>query len=156
MLPYTRGLNSGRGRDRLNVLASSFFLCFVWCFVWRFGRGGLFERQRGLQVGCRAAAFHAIRIEAARNLSAPFRFYGQVALRGSGNSTLSSRPSGLNQGRVTKTTNFSGFAIYGAAMLAGFYHRSVLRCGRLAERKSGVARILAVESRCGKKWLKLS
>jgi hypothetical protein len=28
-------------------------------------------------------------------------------------------------------------------MLTGFYHRSVLRCGCLAERKSGVAHILS-------------
>jgi hypothetical protein len=48
----------------------------------------------------------------------------------------------MAQGRITKTTNFSGFAINGAALLAGFYHRSVLRCGCLAERNSGVAGIL--------------
>jgi hypothetical protein len=30
-------------------------------------------------------------------------------------------------------------------MLAGFYHRSVLRCGCLAERKSGVGVILTAE-----------
>jgi hypothetical protein len=32
-------------------------------------------------------------------------------------------------------------------MLTGFYHRSVLRCGRLAERKSGVVHILPAERR---------
>ena len=30
-------------------------------------------------------------------------------------------------------------------MLTSFYHRSVLRCGRLAERKSGVENILPAE-----------
>jgi hypothetical protein len=32
-------------------------------------------------------------------------------------------------------------------MLTGFYHRSVLRCGRLAERKSGVTDILSATHR---------
>jgi hypothetical protein len=41
-------------------------------------------------------------------------------------------------------------------MLTGFYHRSVLRCGRLAERKSGVANILSVESRHEKIYIDLS
>jgi hypothetical protein len=48
----------------------------------------------------------------------------------------------LAQGRVTKATNINGVAIHGAAMLAGFYHRSVLRCGCLAERDPGVEGIL--------------
>jgi hypothetical protein len=49
----------------------------------------------------------------------------------------------MAQGRIAKATNFSGFAVNGAAMLAGFYHRSVLRCGFLAERNPGVEAILA-------------
>jgi len=48
----------------------------------------------------------------------------------------------MAQGRITRTTNINGFAVNGAAMLAGFYHRSVLRCGCLAERNPGVAGIL--------------
>jgi len=33
-----------------------------------------------------------------------------------------------------KNNKYQRFAVNGAAMLAGFYHRSVLRCGFLAER----------------------
>jgi hypothetical protein len=56
----------------------------------------------------------------------------------------------LAQGRVTKATNINGFAIYGAAMLAGFYHRSVLRCGCLAERDPGVEGILTGAGEIGR------
>jgi hypothetical protein len=62
----------------------------------------------------------------------------------------------VTQGRVTKTTNFSGFAVNGAAMLAGFYHRSVLRCGCLAERNPGVEGILAGARTMEKKSFELS
>jgi len=62
----------------------------------------------------------------------------------------------MAQGRITKTTNFSGFAINGAALLAGFYHRSVLRCGCLAERNSGVAGILTAVRVTEKKSCELS
>jgi hypothetical protein len=57
----------------------------------------------------------------------------------------------MAQGRITKTTNLSRFAVNGAAMLAGFYHRSVLRCGCLAERNSGVAGILTAARAAKKK-----
>src|ERR1700680_2672341 len=60
------------------------------------------------------------------------------------------------QGRVTKTANFSRCAVNGAAMLAGFYHRSVLRCGCLAERNPGVEGILAAKQATGKKSFKSS
>jgi hypothetical protein len=56
----------------------------------------------------------------------------------------------MAQGRVTRTTEFSGIAVNGAAMLTGFYHRSVLRCGCLAERKSGVEGILTATRRAEK------
>jgi hypothetical protein len=46
------------------------------------------------------------------------------------------------QGGVAETANIRRIAVDGAALLTGFYHRSVLRCGCLAERKSGVADIL--------------
>jgi hypothetical protein len=62
----------------------------------------------------------------------------------------------VTQGRVTKTTNFSGFAVNGAAMLAGFYHRSVLRCGCLAERNPGVECILTGARTMEKKSFELS
>jgi hypothetical protein len=62
----------------------------------------------------------------------------------------------MTQGRITKTTNFSGFAVNGAAMLAGFYHRSVLRCGCLAERNPGVKCILAGARTMEKKSFELS
>jgi hypothetical protein len=60
------------------------------------------------------------------------------------------------QGRVTKTTNFSGFAVNGTAMLAGFYHRSVLRCGCLAERDPGVECILTGARAMERKSFELS
>jgi hypothetical protein len=41
-------------------------------------------------------------------------------------------------------------------MLAGFYHRSVLRCGRLAERDSGVKAILAAVRAVEKKSFEMS
>src|SRR5271169_1174415 len=41
-------------------------------------------------------------------------------------------------------------------MLTSFYHRSVLRCGRLAERKSGVADILSATRRREKFCVDLS
>jgi hypothetical protein len=41
-------------------------------------------------------------------------------------------------------------------MLTGFYHRSVLRCGRLAERKSGVEGILSATRRREKVCVDLS
>jgi hypothetical protein len=41
-------------------------------------------------------------------------------------------------------------------MLTGFYHRSVLRCGCLAERKSGVTGILSATRRCEKICIDLS
>jgi hypothetical protein len=41
-------------------------------------------------------------------------------------------------------------------MLTSFYHRSVLRCGRLAERKSGVADILSAARRPEKIYSDLS
>jgi hypothetical protein len=41
-------------------------------------------------------------------------------------------------------------------MLTGFYHRSVLRCGRLAERKSGVTNILPAELRQNKNCIDVS
>jgi hypothetical protein len=44
---------------------------------------------------------------------------------------------------VTKAANIRRIAVDGATLLTGFYHRSVLRCGCLAERKSGVADILS-------------
>jgi hypothetical protein len=62
----------------------------------------------------------------------------------------------MTQGRITKTTNFNRFAVNGAAMLAGFYHRSVLRCGCLAERNPGVEGILTGVREMGNKSLELS
>jgi hypothetical protein len=62
----------------------------------------------------------------------------------------------MNQRRITKTTNIGGFAVNGAAMLAGFYHRSVLRCGFLAERNPGVEGILTAAQRTEKKSFELS
>jgi hypothetical protein len=62
----------------------------------------------------------------------------------------------MAQGCITKTTKINGFAVNGAAMLAGFYHRSVLRCGCLAERNPGVEGILTGLRVMGKKSYRLS
>jgi hypothetical protein len=98
----------------------------------------------------------AVGMKAIRHLAPPFRLDRQVALCGSDDTTRNPRPPGMAQGRVTKTTNFSRFAVNGAAMLAGFYHRSVLRCGRLAERNSGVNGILAAVRAVEKKSFDVS
>ena len=86
----------------------------------------------------------------------PCRFPGQVALGGSGHTTSRRVPTGPAQGRITNRTDFSGIAVDGAAMLAGFYHRSVLRCGCLAERKSGVRGILSEVRQSEQKCCELS
>jgi hypothetical protein len=51
--------------------------------------------------------------------------------------------SEVAQRGVAKAANIRRIAVDGATLLTGFYHRSVLRCGCLAERKSGVADILS-------------
>ncbi len=84
-----------------------------------------------------------IGMETCGNLAPPFRFDGKVAIARRGHTSRSNFPRDSSQERVTKKANFSRFAVDGAAMLAGFYHRSVLRCGCLAERKSGVRDILS-------------
>ncbi len=93
--------------------------------------------QRGLRIGGRATvAPSAIGMEPVGHFAPPLRLNGQIALCGSADTTRNTRPPKMTEGRVTKTTNFSRFAVNGAALLAGFYHRSVLRCGCLAERNS--------------------
>jgi hypothetical protein len=87
-------------------------------------------------------ATDSIRVKAVGYFAPPLRFHGEVTLRGSDHTTGNPGSAGTTQGRITKTTNFNRFAVNGAAMLAGFYHRSVLRCGCLAERNSGVGYIL--------------
>ena len=107
-------------------------------------RIGLFDRglrislkwQLGLQVSRHATVADSIRMKPVGNLAPPLRLHGEIALRGSDDTTRNASPPGVAQGSVTKTANFSRFAVDGAAMLAGFYHRSVLRCGFLAERNS--------------------
>jgi hypothetical protein len=89
-------------------------------------------------------------------LAPPLRFYGEVALRGNDHPTQCAGPPGMDQRRITRTTNISGFAVNGAAMLAGFYHRSVLRCGCLAERNPGVEGMLTAAQRTKKKSFELS
>jgi hypothetical protein len=95
-------------------------------------------------------------MEPVGHLAAPLRLNGQIALYGSDDTTRNTRPPEMAQGRVTKTTNFSRFAVNGAALLAGFYHRSVLRCGRLAERNPGVEDILTAPRAAKKKSFELS
>jgi hypothetical protein len=84
----------------------------------------------------------SIRAQPVRHLAPPLRFHPGIAFCGSDYATCHPCPDGLAQRCVTKTTKINGFAIHGAAMLAGFYHRSVLRCGCLAERNPGVEGIL--------------
>jgi hypothetical protein len=105
-----------------------------------------FEGQVRLQIGVLAATSAcAIILKSAGNLAPPFRLNGQVSLSGSGDSARNGRASESAQGGVAETAKIGRIAVDGAALLTGFYHRSVLRCGCLAERKSGVAAILSVE-----------
>lgn len=121
------------------------------------GNGHLFERQRGLQVhGRDAVPPDTIVLESAGHFAPPFRFEGQVALGVRRHTTSRRVPSGSAQGRITNRANFGGIAVHGAALPAGFYHRSVLRCGCLAERKSGVTCILTAVRRRGQKCFELS
>src|SRR6267378_1110483 len=84
-------------------------------------------------------------------LAPPLRFHCELTLRGNDHSTQCAGPPGMDQRRITRTTNISGFAVNGAAMLAGFYHRSVLRCGFLAEQDPGGEWMLAGAQRTKKK-----
>jgi hypothetical protein len=100
-----------------------------------------------LEIGRRAAAPGAIVMEAAGNFTAPFRLDSQISFDRSGGPARGVRARRLAKRGVAKAAHFGGVAIHGATLLTGFYHRSVLRCGRLAERKSGVADILSVPHR---------
>jgi hypothetical protein len=114
------------------------------------------EGQSRLQIGGRTAAAGAIILKPVGNLTPPFRPDGQVSFGRSGNSARNRRaPEGAQWG-VAKKANAGRIAINGAAMLTSFYHRSVLRCGRLAERKSGVADILSAARRREKICVDLS
>ncbi len=102
------------------------------------------EGQSRLQIGGRTAApAGAIILKPAGNLTPPFRLDGQVSFGRGGNSARNRRASGGAQGSVAETADICRIAVNGAAMLTSFYHRSVLRCGCLAERKSGVRDILS-------------
>jgi hypothetical protein len=92
----------------------------------------------------------------AGNFTPPIRLDGQVSFGMSGNSARNRRPSEGAQRGVAGAAIFGLVAVNGAAMLTGFYHRSVLRCGRLAERKSGVGNILSAERRREKFCIGLS
>ncbi len=112
------------------------------------GRIGV-EWQSRLQFGGHpTAAAGAIILKSGRDFTAPFRLDGQVSFCGSDNSARNRRAPEDAQRGVAKTANIGRIAIHGAAMLTGFYHRSVLRCGCLAERKSGVVHILPAERAC--------
>ena len=97
--------------------------------------------------GRTAAATGSIILKPAGNFTPPFRLDGQVSFGGSENSAGNRRSSEAAQRGVTGTADIGRVAVHGAAMLTSFYHRSVLRCGRLAERKSGVADILSAQRR---------
>jgi len=97
-----------------------------------------------LQFGsCASASAGAKIVKPAGNLAPPFRLNSQVAFNRGDSPARNGRMSEVAQRGVTKAANIRRIAVDGAALLTGFYHRSVLRCGRLAERKSGVADILS-------------
>jgi hypothetical protein len=133
------------GRRALRKLGSSVSIR-VSIRIWALDRRDriMFERQGRLEIGSRGTvAADTVGTEAAGYLATPFRFDGQVIPRGSGDTARHGRAPRRIKRSVTKTADLRRFAIHGAAMQAGFYHRSVLRCGCLAERKSGVGNILA-------------
>jgi hypothetical protein len=102
-----------------------------------------------LQIRSLAAmAAGTIFLKPAGNLAAPFGLDGKVSFRLSGNPARERRSSEAAQGGVAETTHIRRIAVHGATVLTGFYHRSVLRCGRLAERKSGVEDILSAGRHC--------
>jgi len=109
----------------------------------RFG----FKWQRRLQIAGGAAPSGTEILEATRYFAPPFGFDGQVSFGVSDDVARNAPSSALTQGGVAETTEDRRLAVYGATMLAGLCHRSVLRCGRLAERNSGVPHILAVRAR---------
>ena len=106
--------------------------------------------------GGATAAAGAIILKPAGDLTPPFRLDGQVSFGRSGNSARKRRASRGAQRGVAEAANIGRIAVNGAAMLTSFYHRSVLRCGCLAERKSGVPNILSAERRHEKIRIDLS
>ena len=111
----------------------------------------------GLQIGSRASSPAGAKIlKLAGDLAPPFRLDGHVFLSGGGHAARSRRTSGATQRGVTETANIGRIAVNGAAILTSFYHRSVLRCGCLAERKSGVEDILTAAGAAEEKWFGLS
>ena len=121
------------------------------------GPGFSLEWQCGLQASDNATvAADSIRLESVGHLAPPLWVHRKVALRGSDVTTQNPDPPRKAKGCVTKTTDFSRFAVYGAAMLAGLYHRSVLRCGCLAERNPGVEGILPAVRAAEKKRFAMS
>jgi hypothetical protein len=100
-----------------------------------------------LQLGGQTIAARAILANFIRDFAAPIGLNGQITFRLSGNLAGCGQPSATTQWGVTETADIVRFAVYSAARLTGFYHGSVLRCGLLAERKSGVMTILPVNPR---------
>jgi hypothetical protein len=104
----------------------------------------MFEWQCRLEIGRRGTVpADAVGLKPAGYFAPPIRFNGQVTFCGNGDPARYRGVPRRVKRSVTKTANLIRFAVNGAAMVAGFYHRSVLRCGCLAERKSGVREILA-------------
>jgi len=106
--------------------------------------------------GHAAVTTDSIRMKPIGHLAPPLWFHDQVPIFRGADTTRNPDPPGMTQGRITRATNFSGFAVNGAAILAGFYHRSVLRCGCLAERNPGVEGILTGARTMEKKSFELS
>jgi hypothetical protein len=107
-----------------------------------------------LQIsGGTAAAAGTIILKTAGYFAPPFWLDRKIAFGKRGYPARNRRVSEAPERGVAKTAKFTRIAVDGAALLTGFYHRSVLRCGCLAERKSGVAAILPAErfgeQKCG-------
>ncbi len=125
--------------------------------IWCMAGCRSFERQCGLHR-CKRPLVPAfsIGVQALRRFVPPRRLEGQAAFGADNRAFRTGRGPGASKGRVTDTAKFSGLPVEGAALLAGFYHRSVLRCGYLAERESGVVPILAAGRWPEKKWFEVS
>ena len=104
----------------------------------------LVKWKRGLQCDSSPTMTpDTVGMQSVGHFSPPLRIRREIHLWGRSSGTSYPCPDGMAQGCITKTTKINGFAVNGAALLAGFYHRSVLRCGCLAERNPGVEGILA-------------
>jgi hypothetical protein len=120
------------------------------------GRTGRFEWQWRLQLCCGSAVAGAVRMKTLGNFAAPVRVNSQIALR--------ARDTWMRQGgwlrrpqtSITNATCLGRVAVYSPTIRADRCHHSVLRCGRLAERKSGVTCILTAAAKWENNCVRMS